>query len=68
MNRKYWIVVGQSPSLRPYRHETPKGASAEAKRLAQQYPGTAFTVFEALEVSQANVVNTVQLKAEDVPF
>ena len=62
----YWIVVGAYPASRPYRHQSLSSASAEAVRLAREHRGQAFTVFQAVEKSEANDVTTTQF--ENPPF
>jgi hypothetical protein len=58
MKTTYWIVVGNAPSSRPFRHQSLSSASSEAKRLAREPRGIAFTVFEAVEVSEAVDIKT----------
>jgi hypothetical protein len=66
-NLTFWIVIDNNlPTRITYRHPTWESADREAKRLAQNSPGTEFVIMESKIGYVVNNLETIEYT--DVPF
>ena len=65
----FWIVWcprGKNPPR--YKHKDRKGAMAESRRLASQYPNEIFFVLEVIGGSMQESGSVFELHIDDIPF
>lgn len=68
----YWMVHGNGPTN--HRHGSPHAAIMEAKRLAEQHPGTVFRVLQVVDAYLVPAPGAQRLEVfgnefgDDLPF
>ena len=69
-DRKFWMVWCPDKSQPRYRHDTERGAIAEAERLANAHPGERFYVLAAIAAREVNNMHRIELLDPDseLPF
>ena len=62
-SKKFWVVWRQDGARPTVRHNSRSSAVAEATRLAREYPGGEFVVFEA--IGSAKTTNVLWTAADE---